>query len=178
MIGGTPEKRVRRNVCGIACTVVIGVVCLTIGLAAWSTHWLSGTMCDNQVISTSLTPDHRLKAVVFERDCGATTGFSTQVSVLLASQKLTDEAGNALVVDDNRGAARSGPGGGPMVHIAWAGNRSLLVRFDSRARVVSQRDHIRIPTSAFRSESVSVRYDPKPVGRAMPTSPQARRIGK
>src|SRR5436190_14589045 len=39
-------------------------------------------MCGNKQIAGSDSPDRRAKVVVFERDCGATTDFSTQVVIL------------------------------------------------------------------------------------------------
>jgi hypothetical protein len=41
-----------------------------------------------------------MKAVVFNRGCGATVGFNTQVSLLPASAALPNDGGNVLVVDD------------------------------------------------------------------------------
>ena len=44
-------------------------------------------------------PEHCSKAVVFNRDCGATTGFSTQISVLSVQDDLPNDGGNLLIVD-------------------------------------------------------------------------------
>ena len=35
--------------------------------------------CENQLLSEVLSPDQVYRAIVFQRSCGATTGFSTQV---------------------------------------------------------------------------------------------------
>ncbi|MBE0388656.1 hypothetical protein PLUTE_a5233 [Pseudoalteromonas luteoviolacea DSM 6061] len=35
---------------------------------------------------------------MFQRDCGATTGFSTQVSVLGADVELLNDSGNILII--------------------------------------------------------------------------------
>ena len=40
--------------------------------------------CGTQQISATLSPDARLQVVVFEYDCGATTDFGTEVSILPA----------------------------------------------------------------------------------------------
>lgn len=40
-----------------------------------------------------------MKALVFNRNCGATTGFNTQVSIISASASLPREAGNTLIID-------------------------------------------------------------------------------
>ncbi|MBI1810912.1 MAG: hypothetical protein HY035_01370 [Nitrospirae bacterium] len=38
--------------------------------------------CKNAIIKEILSPDQKRKIVVFARDCGATTGYSTQVSLI------------------------------------------------------------------------------------------------
>ncbi len=37
--------------------------------------------CGNEILKEVRSPTGKMKGVVFQRDCGATTGFSTQVSV-------------------------------------------------------------------------------------------------
>jgi hypothetical protein len=41
-----------------------------------------------------------MKAVIFERSCGATTGFNTQVSIVDADDEIPNDGGNAIIVDD------------------------------------------------------------------------------
>lgn len=55
-------------------------------------------MCGNDMRQTVPSPSGRLNAVVFSRDCGATTGFSTQVSIIPAGSALPNEAGNTFVI--------------------------------------------------------------------------------
>ncbi|MCP4989275.1 MAG: hypothetical protein GY928_25425 [Colwellia sp.] len=57
--------------------------------------WLPD-MCGNDVHSEVFSPDGELKAVTFERSCGATTGFNTQISILNADDKLENEIGNVF----------------------------------------------------------------------------------
>ena len=90
--------------------------------------------CANTVLGDVASPDGRRHAVVFERDCGATTGFSTQVSVLPRGREARG-GGNVFVADDDRGAAPSGPGGGPAVRVRWLDRRTLEVRYHPSARV-------------------------------------------
>jgi hypothetical protein len=54
--------------------------------------------CGNDNIEEFPSPDGRMKAVRFRRDCGATTGYSTHVSLLPAGSKLGNEAGNVFVI--------------------------------------------------------------------------------
>ena len=61
---------------------------------------LSGCdLCGNEVARTVLSPSGKMKAVVFNRNCGATTGFNTQVSILPVSSALPDDGGNTLILD-------------------------------------------------------------------------------
>ena len=68
-----------------------------IGLAIL--FYLLGSACQNQVYKEYLSPDKSLKAVIFQRDCGATTGFSTQISIIDANDTLENERGNIYIID-------------------------------------------------------------------------------
>lgn len=97
--------------------------------------------CKNSSISTAGAPSGDLKAVLFQRDCGATTGFSTQVSVA----KMTEVpfgAGNVFVADTDHGAANAASWGGPWVELRWLSPRNLLIRYDARARVFTQKSSV------------------------------------
>ena len=60
---------------------------------------LSSGMCRNEIYKEYLSPNGSLKAVVFQRDCGATTGFSTQISILKSNAALSNKAGNVFISD-------------------------------------------------------------------------------
>ena len=121
--------------------VIVGVVGVAAGTAVafaafvWSMNSGSGSMCGNQPLAEARSPGGARKVIVFQRDCGATTGFSTQASVLPADGELPDDGGNVFVADDDHGAAPSGPGGGPAVDAAWISENRLLIRQHPRARV-------------------------------------------
>lgn len=55
--------------------------------------------CANDNLRERISPGGQLKAVTFRRNCGATTPYSTQVSILPASRNLPNEAGNVFTVD-------------------------------------------------------------------------------
>jgi hypothetical protein len=86
--------------------------------------------CANRVVSEAASPDGRRHAVVFSRGCGATTGFSTQVSVLPA-RRGPSGAGNVFVADGGHGRALEGPA----VRVRWLDRRTLEVHYDGRARI-------------------------------------------
>jgi hypothetical protein len=99
--------------------------------------------CGNEVISRVASPGGAYHAIIFERDCGATSDFSTQVSVLPAEAFFREqpsvwcatEQGNVLVIDGDHGAAPAGPGGGPEVAARWEDEHRLVLTYDPRARV-------------------------------------------
>ncbi len=99
--------------------------------------------CGNELLGETRSPDGKLKAIVFQRDCGATTGFSTQISILPVDEKMPNEGGNVFVADSNHGAAPSGRGGGPIVEVRWLNESELLIKHDSRARVFQSEQSLR-----------------------------------
>jgi hypothetical protein len=54
--------------------------------------------CANTVWQKAANPEVQTTAFFFERNCGATTGFSTQLSIVRGDE-LPDEGGNVLVID-------------------------------------------------------------------------------
>ena len=57
--------------------------------------------CSNDVYDSILSDNELYKAVIFERGCGATTGFNTQISILKVTDDLPREAGNILILDNS-----------------------------------------------------------------------------
>ena len=94
--------------------------------------------CQNEVISELANPDGQTKAVIFQRDCGATTGFSTQVSIIQLDNDLKNEGGNVLIADTNHGEAPSDEKGGPKVEAEWIGNNILKLSYHRKARTFSK----------------------------------------
>lgn len=96
--------------------------------------------CGNEVLSTIPSPAGGSKAVVFRRSCGATTGYSTQVSVLRMNDVLlteptlwrSTESGNALTIDGDLDLSRPGRPG--QLAVTWEGE-VLHLRYDSGLRV-------------------------------------------
>ena len=69
--------------------------------------------------------------MVFERDCGATTGFVTYVALLEGGERLSDETvGDVFVADSNHSAVRS-----MYVDVDWSPRGAILVTYPANARV-------------------------------------------
>jgi hypothetical protein len=92
-------------------------------------------VCGNEILSEFVSPDNSKKIVVFQRDCGATTPFSTQASLLAITDKLPDEGGNVFSGDTNHGAAPSRPGGGPELRVRWEDRNGLILEHHKAARI-------------------------------------------
>jgi len=93
--------------------------------------------CGNTVLQDVPSPDGRRHAVVFTRDCGATTDFSTQVSVLTRAREAVG-GGNVFSADTDHGQIPSDRGGGPAVMAEWIDGRTLRIRYRTGARVFKQ----------------------------------------
>jgi hypothetical protein len=120
---------VLRSHCGIAIVVL---------LLAFAT-----SCCGNEDVAEHPSPDGTSKYVTFSRNCGATTGFNVQISVLPARRGLPAHPGNTFIGDDDHGAA-------PFVARAqWVSNELLQVTVSKRARIYKKEAHV---------GAISIRY--------------------
>jgi hypothetical protein len=133
--------------------VLLGAILLpTLGFCifSWWISYVFDDMCGNNPISVTPSPDKQMKAVIYERDCGATTGFSTRVSVLHSDQALLrSESGNLFIADTDHGKAPNGPKGGPEVRVQWRGDKALSVAYHKAARVFLERPKIQDITVTY-----------------------------
>lgn len=112
-------------------------------VAAMVIPYLSKSMgCDNDIITVSASPDGKKKAIVFVRDCGATTDSSTQVSILPFKKNLSNESGNAFVADSDHGKAATGQWGGPNVAVSWHGKDRIIISYANKSRVFKKEENI------------------------------------
>jgi hypothetical protein len=100
--------------------VTFGIVVV---LASAGFFWLfmsaNENMCGNEIFKEVNSPSLEFKAVIFQRDCGATTGFSTQVSVIPITETLPNEGGNVLIIDGHPGDTQ--------LEISWLSNYELKI---------------------------------------------------
>lgn len=93
---------------------------------------LGNMLCGNEIFQEVNSPDNEYKAVVFQRDCGATTGFSTQISILKPSKELPNSGGNIFIMD--------GHPDWTSVQVKWDTNRSLSINYSESYRVFTQKE--------------------------------------
>jgi hypothetical protein len=108
--------------------------------------------CANEMLEAVKSPDGNLQAVIFRRDCGATTDYSTQVSIISANTKLPNKSGNVFVADTDHGKAPEQEGGGPKVKAEWLDNKSLRISYDLRDRVFLEEE---------KQSGISISYEKK-----------------
>ena len=108
----------------IAGSVIGGIiiVCLLICLVGYiALDNSTSSLCGNEVSQEVPSPDNEYKVVVFQRSCGATTGFSTQVSILRVSSQLPNKSGNTFIMD--------GHPDWTLIEVKWNGNRSVAIEY-------------------------------------------------
>jgi hypothetical protein len=114
--------------------------------------------CANTIVADLSAPDGQHRAVTFDRDCGATTGTSTHVSVLTPGEAL-EGGGNILAIDGAFGPGRLASGQGQALQVRWLNPRTLEIHYDARARTF-----VRTPQRG----EIAVHYQVDSVGSPRP----------
>lgn len=121
---GTMSRR------SIAIFLALVVAVLLAGVVAGAHAFFSGLgdLCANEMLADVPSPSGQRHAVVFLRDCGATDGFSTQVSVLRRGERLRNTSGNAFTADTGHPSAPSA------VTVTWESENVLQLTYDPYVR--------------------------------------------
>jgi len=123
-----PLRRILYPLAGVARILVV------IALGLWISGYLFfGSLCGNEIVQKLTAPDGRHVAFLFQRDCGATTGFSSQVSLFHKdAANLPNDPGNIFIAD-LRGNGPAGHWHGPLVHLRWLNGKVLEIRYHHTA---------------------------------------------
>jgi hypothetical protein len=87
--------------------------------------------CGNEVLRSAVSPSGAKSAIVFRRDCGATTGFTTQVSIVRGRETEVTGSGNTLIVE-----------GRPDLEVRWLSDSELLVSRLGSGRIFEQQERV------------------------------------
>jgi hypothetical protein len=136
-----------RAVLVVIASLISGCLAVVLGITWLLSSWSDG-LCANSLTQTLASPDGRLKAVAFSRDCGATTDFSEQLSILPAATKHTNDGGNTFVAGRHETFA-----------FHWTGARSLEIT-GSRATAFHAANEVRVLLGPFHWETVRISYRP------------------
>jgi len=134
---------------------VVVIVRLLAAIAiSWGLISCGAAACENKVLSDIQSPDGQHHVVVFGRSCGATTDFSTQVSIEARSTPVSG-TGNVFIADTDHGKSPAGPGGGPDVTARWLDASTVEISYNARARVFH---------ATARQGGIEVRFVTRPSG--------------
>jgi hypothetical protein len=97
------------------------------------------TGCGNEIASRTASANGKLDVVVYNRNCGATTGFNTQVSIVPTGQE-PKGSGTVLILD-----------GTVPLKVNWTSETSLTLFGMRSARVFHK---------AKQSKGVTISYEP------------------
>ncbi len=100
-----------------ALLIIFGIPLLFFG---WLFYRFMDDVCGHTIYAELASPDIRYKAIVFERNCGATTDFSTQISILPMTETLPNESGNIFVLTGHPDVHR--------VKLKWLSNTEVFIR--------------------------------------------------
>src|SRR5207249_11010857 len=100
---------------------------------------------------TKLSPDGQKAVFVNTRNCGATTDWVVEASLLNANESITNyNTGNIMRINSDLGRAwPTAPGGWPIISAQWENPTSLTLHY-SRNSVVMYKTE--------RKENISVRF--------------------
>lgn len=114
-------------------------------------------LCSNQTMQSLPSPNGQLKAVLFSRGCGATTGGSVQLSLLSMEDTLSNTSGNTFVSSPQWGHGLTGLGG---LNVAthWLSDSHLQVTYASSGRVSQSNHFVAVRTGFWTFRPVYVEY--------------------
>lgn len=100
--------------------------------------------CVNKVHQSASSPDNVYRVMLFDRDCGATTGYSTHISILKINEALNDDGGNVFIADDDHGRAVRHSEYKSLINISvrWVDNSTVQVKYDKNARIFTEKDRV------------------------------------
>lgn len=102
-------------------------------------------ICENTAEKEILSPNGKLKVVIFDRGCGATVGFITAISIMASDEKITnDDTGNIFWAENSYENFDSSNKGTIKVErfnfdARWANDNELKV-FYSNSKRLSKKD--------------------------------------
>jgi hypothetical protein len=110
-----------KKVLKIITTIIFLIIIIFVGLLSVVASKLDfGNLCGNEVFKEYYSPDKSMKAIIFQRDCGATTGFSTHISLFDVNKEFDDnEAGNIFLI---RGHPKT-----VAPEITWTSNKNIII---------------------------------------------------
>lgn len=165
-----------RKIILIAALLVASVFVIRYGKVAYEIYVAlkPENMCGVQLGAEALSPNQKLKAVIYQFDCGATTPFTTQVSILKPSEAIPYSAGNVFSAYNG---SQEGAWRGPFAEIAWLSDTTLKVSYISDAAVQEREEKYKgikveyVPLHP-KPANIAVERDASPQSGSRPSPPR------
>jgi hypothetical protein len=92
-------------------------------------------LCSDEIVAEGISPNGNHKAVIFVRNCGATTDFSSQVAIMDNKEKFNSKINAILIADTDHGESPAWQWGGPEIKTQWEDDNNMTIFLHSQARV-------------------------------------------
>ncbi|MFC4687100.1 DUF5412 family protein [Epilithonimonas pallida] len=99
-------------------------------------------MCGTKLVESKVSPNGKLKILVFSVNCGAISDFSTQISIVDSDYILkNDDVGNIFSADSDHGKAKMNKDREIIeLKTRWINNNSLEIEYTENARIFKNND--------------------------------------
>lgn len=114
-------------------TVIISIVSIVILITIVIAALFLRVACTDDIYDTISSPDGKMSAVIFSRNCGATTGFNYQISILPFG--VNPKGGGNIFVADKINAYSI------KYKLEWKGNKMINIRVTSDARIFKKENN-------------------------------------
>jgi hypothetical protein len=87
--------------------------------------------CDNEILKTESSPDSRLTAVIFRRECGTTTGFNCQVAITEKGVNFPEhgQVQNFFCMNE-----------ASIAEVEWTSTNAIEIKYPKGSKVIRQLD--------------------------------------
>lgn len=103
----------------------------------------AGCGCANKVVGTVKAPRGFLQAIIFTRDCGATTSFSTHISIVGLMNSEPWGGGDVFIADHDHGKVGLSSQNQLSVDMKWVNATTLLIVYPQHARIFKREAKVR-----------------------------------
>ncbi|MGY6648315.1 DUF5412 family protein [Wenyingzhuangia sp. IMCC45574] len=114
---------------------IISIIGMFIFLIVIASLFSSENMCEQSIVEIKVSPNKLKKAIILEKNCGATSGLSTQLHVLNINENINEKYNPFFSADSDHGKAEITEENIININIDWSDNETLVVEYDKKARV-------------------------------------------
>ena len=120
---------------------IIGFV-IFIGIILNNTFGVDN-MCGSNLVESKLSPNGKLKVLVFSVNCGAISDFATQISIVESDYKLRDnDVGNIFSADSDHGIAKMNESREIIeLKTKWLNNQAIEIEYPENARIFNREEN-------------------------------------